>query len=33
LATELRASSHVPAAAKRTAEALAEELESLLETR
>jgi hypothetical protein len=33
LATELRASSHVPAAAKRTAEALAEELESLLEKR
>jgi hypothetical protein len=33
LAKELRASSHVPAAAKRTAEALADELESLLETR
>jgi hypothetical protein len=33
LATELRASSRVPAAAKRTAEALADELESLLETR
>jgi hypothetical protein len=33
LATELRASSRVPAAAKRTAEALAEELESLLKTR
>jgi len=33
LATELRASSRVPAAAKRTAEALADELESLVETR
>ncbi|MGO9832340.1 MAG: hypothetical protein ACLPJH_19610 [Myxococcaceae bacterium] len=33
LASELRASSHVPAAAKRTAEALADELESLAETR
>jgi hypothetical protein len=32
LAGELRASRHVPAAAKRTAEALADELESLLET-
>lgn len=31
LATELRASKQIPAAAKRTAEALAEELESLLE--
>jgi hypothetical protein len=31
LATELRASKHVPTAAKRTAEALAEELESLLD--
>ena len=33
LATELRASNRVPAAAKRTAEALAEELESLAERR
>jgi hypothetical protein len=33
LATELRASAGVPAAAKRTAEALADELESLVETR
>jgi len=33
LATELRASSRVPAAAKRTAEALAEELEALVEKR
>jgi hypothetical protein len=33
LATELRASSRVPGAAKRTAEALADELESLLQTR
>jgi hypothetical protein len=33
LATELRASRRVPAPAKRTAEALADELESLLETR
>ncbi len=33
LATELRASSRVPAAAKRTAEALADELESLVEAR
>jgi hypothetical protein len=33
LATELRASSRIPPAAKRTAEALADELESLLETR
>ncbi len=33
LASELRASSQVPAAAKRTAEALADELESLAETR
>ena len=33
LATELRASARVPAAAKRTAEALADELEALLETR
>ncbi len=33
LATELRASSRVPAAAKRTAEALADELEALVETR
>lgn len=33
LATELRASSQVPAAAKRTAEALADELESLLKRR
>jgi hypothetical protein len=33
LATDLRASHRVPAAAKRTAEALADELESLLETR
>ncbi len=33
LASELRASSRVPAAAKRTAEALAEELEALAQTR
>jgi hypothetical protein len=33
LATELRASNRVPAAVKRTAEALAEELESLVERR
>jgi len=33
LATELRASSRVPGAAKRTAEALADELEKLVETR
>ncbi|MGO8969198.1 MAG: hypothetical protein ACLQDQ_06470 [Myxococcaceae bacterium] len=33
LATELRASTQVPAAAKRTAQALADELESLAETR
>jgi len=33
LATELRASSRIPTAAKRTAEALADELEALLEKR
>ena len=33
LATDLRASHRVPAAAKRAAQALADELESLLKTR